>query len=453
MKRIALFCTVLSTLLATPAFALDVDTFETYGDSNALLTVWSGTGGFLNESAELVAAGGASGTNNWMKVYDGGFSVFRSAPNILTPTTAGNYKLSFYYKNGIDGGSPWISLTAVLTQGSSNKVNAVLSPASNPPVVSDWTLYESPIFSLNNTEAISVEFNGNNGSDVSYTIGVDQIILTEIVNPPPVVVASPDDRTLLSRTRTITALASLGSGSYTNVTFDVGNNGSIEHTDATAPYEFVWDTLTAMPQDTSGTVDLKITLTDSASMTGSVIESYIIDNQYNGRQVLVDANMNTFQGTGFGANPPVGFVPFQVESGNAAFGPGPDRNDVADQALKVTFTAGDFTNRYALRSEGDQGAHYGLQNSFWGKGTSCRMYYFSSADNVTYATTSIDAGLVNNANWTFVVDAPATPGLTANDYVSVATHQFAAGDHFWDDVKVEANMAPPAAEVEGWNLY
>jgi hypothetical protein len=458
MKHLAFLCGVLATVAATPALAQDVtvDTFEGYVNQAALDLVWD-TPNNANQAVTLMTSGGADGTPNWLQLTDGGFGFDATGTGLVSPP-AGTYKLSFYYMNGQDEVEMG-ALQVFLAQDGINKITINLGSAE----VTGWTKVESEVVALSGSP-VNMIVKSANGAAMLYRSAFDQFILTPLASVPVVTAVWPDDRIFLSGTETITATATFGSETYTKAEFDIDGDNIIEHTDTTEPFEFAWNT-TAAFNDTSGTKSLTVTITDSMGGTGSVTETYTIDNEFGGREsMVVNGDFSQWQdGTNFGSNVPVGWTT-QLVSPNATFGPSTSSHSPeAGTCLQVRFAGpnnADNTDRYTLRTNAKVGRWRDMQTTWWGKGGFCRLYYFLSTDDgATFATTSQDAGLANDANWVFVVEAPPQnlAAMTDTTQVSLATHSLGIStgtrDAFWDDLTWEGNSIPAGSSVEGWNLY
>lgn len=385
--------------------------------------------------------------------------------DLVTPD-AGDYKLTFSYRNGV-GQQPTENLKVNLLQSGSAVASVSIGNAAQP----NWTLAESGVISLTNSP-VTVEITGNTPATRDVTAHFDRFMLVPVTGGVPLdFTYKPDDRVYLSRTRTITVNPTGGTGPYT-VTFDIGNTGTADHTVSATPYSYTWDTLASVPQDTSRTLNVdtgntpfpvKITVTDSASGTDEVVANYTVDNELDGRVSLVsNGDFSQWQAPDDAGNRlPVGWV----EHPSAAvtiptYGPGPSYAPEAGDALTITFSVSpsDTLDRYSVISQGVAGNYHDLQTTFWGRGAYCRLYYMISTDNgATYATSLQDAGQANASTWTYAVESPVQPntlGLSNPDYrVALGTHIVGLTEHAWDDVTWEGKLIPTDSDVEGWNLY
>lgn len=448
----------LATALATASVSAQdvvVDDFESYVDDASVDAVWKSIAGNGAETVKYRDTGGANGTDKWGWLFDTGYTAGVNAADILPSVTPGTYKLSFYWQNGVEGGNRWRGLKVSVVQGGSPVQVIELDPGAHlEPKITTWQFAETAAFALTGDPvSIRVDSTAGNGALTDYYAAIDEIKLVPIV--APALQVSPPAHTYLSGIEQIVATPAGGTGTYTSVTFDVGNDNSVESTANAAPYTFSWDTLASVPADTSGTVALKVTVTDSNNEQASVIHNYVIDNTNGGREIVISNDFSSFQGTGFGDNIPTGWVLNDPAFTNATYGPGEDRNANPDQALSIAYSTTGYSNRYLLRAEGVQGALHDLQTSYWGKGGSNRVYYLVSTDNeATYVVQDgTHAAQVNNAaGWVFDVGPVQNFGLTASDFITVATHMFLAETGSWDDIVVKANEADDSSVAE-WQFY
>lgn len=481
MKTLSFLCGIALTLAASPLLAQDVviDDFETYSDDMSLRGTWAISGN-ANESVIMGWDGGSTGFG-YMTMLDEAWGISVRASNITTPA-AGNYRMSFEYRNGgMLGYAPMKNLAVKLLQDGTEKASVPL-PADVQDV---WTTVETPIMALS-ASPITIEIVASNGGNppggasgqVNYASAYDSFRLTEIVDTPLEVSVFPDERVYLSRTVTLTATPSFGSGTYTQVEFDVEDDGVVDFVATSAPFEYTWDTLEHVAQGTSRTADtgnspipVKITVTDSASNTESIVENYTVDNRYDGRESLVEnGDFSQWNDPIPGHEPdapqmtiPVGWEENWTTSTKPEIGPAPGRNAAAGDALRIKFVVptdgslNGFPDRYTLRSIGKEGLYRDLQTSYWGRGPYARLYYFVSTDGgVTYRNTSQQASAADGNVWTFALES--TPrnnlGLSQTTHVSLATHQLTVNEHLWDDVvSMGIKIPEDSSSVDGWKLY
>ncbi|MCX7018893.1 MAG: hypothetical protein WCK47_11435 [bacterium] len=448
MRKLLLIWPCVLAVAVAPAADTIIDDFEEYADTAALQAVWVGD---WAETGNLETAGGAAGTNQWCRVdnmdsYQGSLT----ADNITTPPSAGTYKVQFWYQNGIAPGGVMNNFFVYFEQNGTN----VTSFAIPYTATTTWTLAETAVKAFS-ADPITVALVSNNPSGpdpgtTGETAGIDEIKLIPVASIPLTISVWPDNSIWLGGTMAITATPVGGTGSYTKVDFEV--NGTPVFTDPAPPFVYLWDTTAAMPHNTSGTVTLKATVTDSASVTGSYTGAYTVDNRWKGReQMVINNDFSAWTG-----NMPNGWVLFNDGGGNATYGPEPGRDVGSGTCLKVTFALSDYTNRYTLRTVEKIGSWRDVQGWYWGKGSSNRlMLHYSTDSGATWINAYKYAALVNNATWTFGVQTvPQTiAGIADTDWITVCTHQFAAGDNLFDDVYMMGINYSEAANVGGWNLY
>jgi hypothetical protein len=448
-----------------PALAQDVvvDNFESYGGSGDVQIKWT-VNGNAEENAFLGTDGGADSTPNYLIYQDGGFSFAGSGVDLVSPA-AGNYKLSFYYKNGLDA-LPFAGGTVSLIQDGNSKFTFNIPNAAQ----STWTFHETGTLALSGSP-VTIRVTAANGGANFYKAGFDQFILTPVANAPLALNVWPDDRIYLSRTETITATPEFGSGTYTKIEMDVNNDGTVDLTDSSAPFQFTWDTLAAVAQGTSRTLDagsgntplaVKFTVTDSLNGSASTIENYTVDNRFDGREsMIINGDFSQWQPANGAITLPVGWNENWTTSTAPEIGPAPGRDTAAGDCLRIKFGATidpiyGNNDRYAIHTNGKTGNYHDLQTYDWGKGTYCRLYYMVSHDGgATFATSLQSAGEVNSTTWTFAIETTVQNGLGLNDtsQVALGTHQLGTTEHFWDDVVSEGIKYPASSSVGEWKLY
>ena len=449
MRKLVVCIIILAISSLGPA-QTTLDDFESYADDPAIQVEWTGSA-----EATLGLSGGANGTTKWMKLTDADSYQGNLTNSDITTPTAGNYKVTFYYKNGQGGNvaeGPCQDLKLFVKQGGSN-----LASFTIPEAVQDtWTAAETPIFAAT-ASAVEVFISKNNPSGAvppatGDTAAFDEIKLVPVAVVPLSVTVLPSAAIYIGNTQTLTATPAGGSGSYTQVQFDVGNDGSFEGTDTVAPYTFDFNTRTVVAAQGTATVAVKVT--DSAAATQSTVVTYNVDNRWGGRVPMVsNGDFSSFTGSAPN-NLPTGWVEFTVDA-NKAYGPdATSYSPAAGQCLKISFlNASDYTNRYTVRSPGYQGIWLDLQAWYWGKGSSNRLYFCLSTDGLTYTPQMVaPAAAVNNGSWTFVEGTLKNYAMLATDYVCVATHNFALGDSWYDDVKM-MGILDISATVDDWKLY
>ena len=449
--RIVMLCGVLVAAASVSMAQTTLDDFESYADTTALQVEWVGSGQGLSPSLEMT--GGAASSAKWMKMVDAdSYAGSVTAADLGTPA-AGNYKVTFYYKNGDSTDAtkqPAKNLQLFVKQGGNN-----LGSFDIPDTLQEtWTAAETNIFAATATP-IEIFVNKNNPlAPVAPIDGevfaFDQIVLVPVTVVPPTVSLFPGTGFTIGNSVTLTATVGGGSGTFTSVGFDVNNDSTIDFTDNTAPYEFTFDTRTVVPTGI-GTVAINAIVTDSASATGNQLITFNVDNRWGGHEPIV-TNSGFENWT---AGMPDGWVANLLGQGSSASTVAEEPTSyspTAGKSMKITFAASDYTNRYAMRSVARQGKWVDLQTWYWGKGTANRMFYCVSTDGTTWPTPTQTAAGANNASWVLAKGSPMTLTMTDTDYISVMTHNFAAGDTFYDDV-ISWGTKDNSASVDDWKLF
>lgn len=460
MKKVCLV--VALGALVSMAFAQSdtvVDSFESYAANGDVQAKWVGGN---NAVANLGTPGGANSTSKYM-IFDDPDSYAGSltATNIVTPA-AGNYALQFYYKNGAstDATRGYMqNLRVFLQQGGVNKASFDV-PATTQTV---WTLAQTPYATLT-AAPITVYISKNNGSGSVASVGdvsnFDEMKLIYTANPPVQLAASPSSAIVIGGTRTISISLTGGSGVYTQVQFDPGNIGTVAYTDTSAPFTYAWDTTLLVPSFIGkGTASLRVIGYDNAGQQTSQVYTYNIDNRWGGREQFV----TNPEFTGYSSGVPSGWVDNQLGVGTAAATVSADTTP-ADQypggsspCMKINFAASDYTDRYSVRTAEKIGNYVDLQVWYWGRGSSNRLYWMTSPDGSTWTVkNAAPAAQANSAAWTYAEGTLQNTtnqfGTDSTTHFCLVTHNFAAGDSFYDMVNGDGTKNTGAG-VEGWNLY
>jgi hypothetical protein len=440
MKKTALIITIVC--LASFAMAQTVttiDDFESYDNSTSMTLVWDQVANGWG-TAVLLTSGGAESTAKSLENTDAGWTNGVIAIDIMSPPAAGYYKITFYYKNG-QVNIPVNNLTLAVTQGGSFLVSVNLGSA----VQATWAFAETS-FATKTTDPITLTLSGDlNTGAKAYAI--DQIKLVEILSLPVVIDVKPTEAVRLGNTEELAIIPSGGSGTIASVSFDVGNDGSIESTDFSEPFAFTWDTTVAEPAN--GDVDIKIVATDDGGTTGGGVYTYTVENKYAGRMKLVlNGTFDNWTG-----NLPTNWAEFQAVP-NASYGPGDDRDGVTSKSLEITFAATDYVNRYTLRSNSWKGYYRDLQTTAWGKGLSCRLCYCIREDGEsTWENKLSSLHFIQSTIWKYVESPVYDMYTVVNgvDDVAFCTHMYSATCN-WDDVVVRGYDCDIAG-CEDWNIY
>lgn len=427
-----------------------VEDFEGYADTAAMTAAGWGSPGTGYSVLTLETSGGADSSSKYLKVVDPGWGATCTSGNLISIPAAGvYYKVTFWFQNGPTG-NPYKAPMNFVVKVDGVEATRSAQLSQHPTPTTPWTQVSTGYFKPLTTGVISLEMStpSGNGAQANNTFYLDEVVLVQ--EAPPVTVGlnqSPDVWKSGVEPLSISILG--GTEVYTNIKYDIGDNGSFELTGTVAPdYLVSWDTQTDVP--TSGSIPVRVVVTDDAGTTGSAINTYFVDNTYGGRQELcLNGDFSDWTGT-----TPDNWVVNQGVA-NATWGPGDGRDLATSPSLKITFAEGDVDNRYTLRQDKQNvgGVWHNHQVTYWGKGSGCRIFYWSSADGVTFETTSVAAAQVNNASWTFGIGPVRNTVILGGGYNSIATHMFSAGDHFWDDISWKATLIPPPAGVDDWRMF
>jgi len=277
--------------------------------------------------------------------------------------------------------------------------------------------------------------------------------------PPVEGTVYPLSGDIVSGTPTITVIPEGGTGTYTSVSFDVLNNGSIEYTDSTPAdgFTFEWDT-TLLTSARITAVTFGIVITDSASTPGEINPVYGIDNRYGGRvSFVLNGDLEDWTG-----QYPDEWVYLDIDSAGVV--------NAAPAAIIIQETTAPFSGslalgircdanpdpyRYIMATNSFEGTRRDYILQYAGKGGGfCRMYYLESADGTSWISTwhGLNSGSTATV-WNEVIDAPYTPAGSPR-YLSVATHSYGAGTQYWDKVSVTATGVGDLTAVgDFWDLY
>lgn len=453
MKKMLILCSIL-TLLATFSFAQ-----TTLDDFEGAFAGWTGTAGW--PTPLQITTDGANSTAQCMEVQDGGYSatVEKTFTGIVPEN--GDYKVTFYYKNGDQAGKNPLGATGFLRV----KINddSLSQIELSTSVVSTWTAAVTGfVTGLTAGSDIKVTITAQSNATANCEARFDEFVLVK-ETPPVSATVSPRTGYILSSIQTLTVSPNGGSGTYTSVAFDVDDDGSVEYTDSTPGDGFTFDFDTVAYTTTAGNdrvddVAIKVTVTDDTAATGDITPVYDIDNRAAGRKEnIVNGGFETWAGTY-----PDGWYFFDADQNGA-------QNTVSNiavekettdpfagaNALKVTFTLDDYTYRYSMRSEGFSPNSEEFILWFRGKGgEDVRMYYFTSNNGTTWVTTAHGVFSDSSASaWNEGQDAPWSPNSGAL-YFCVATHKFINGAGWWDEVSVTSSTYKPLLSADTmWDLY
>jgi len=353
-----------------------------------------------------------------------------------------------YMATSADSGVTWL-----MAPSFGNPIGGVTNPAND-----SWSKLTASIGGLD--DALTqhrITFH----SFGAYMHWVDDVsLIGNDTTVPPLGAESitPDVKLLLSGTYTLTAVPTGGTGTYNSVKFDIGNNGSYEMTDPSAPYEYVWNTNATQAE--YGTVQVKILVTDSSLATGSTIFTYTVDNRNGGRVELATVNPD-FENWDTGTpSLPLGWVDNQLaaSAGNAIVAQDVGY-DATGKSLEITFTAFDNANRYTLRYVGKQndvGVYTNHQVTYWGKGSPSALMYWKSVDGVTWENANIVAASAGTPGWTLGTgDVAPTIASNIGEWTTFTTMNLQMSE-WYDHLSWKATppfILIPTAASGAWRLY
>jgi|GEM_PF-2464948 len=435
------------------------------------LTNWNGDDGSVNSSPDYTIAietanlntdtAGTKALVQTRNSSDYTFRYFLTSNVIPTLTTGATASFVGYVKGNdtrcymatsADAGVTWL-----MAPSFGNPIGGV----TNPPIDS-WVKLTASIGGLDDAATLHrLTFH-------SFSAGqhwVDDVsLMGNDTTVPPLGVGSitPDVKLLLSGTNTLTAVPTGGTGTYNSVKFDIGNDGSDEATDTTAPYEYIWDTNAS--EAGYGAVQVKVTVTDSSLATGSTIFTYTIDNRNGGRVELATTNPD-FEDWDTGTpSLPIGWVDNQLaaSAGNAVVAQDVGY-DATGKSLEITFTNFDNANRYTLRYVGkqnDSGVYTNHQVTYWGKGAPSALQYWKSTDGTTWENANIVAASAGTPDWTLGIgDVAPVVASNTGEWTTLTTINLQMSE-WYDHLSWKATPpamptpTPKPLSVRGkWDIY
>ncbi len=435
MRKMIVCLGIIVLFAATAIGQTKLDDFET------TCTGWSHTGGW--SVAVWDETDGADGTSKSMEVEDSGWSKGVEKTFSAIVPADGNYKVTFYYKNG-HRDNAWPDLEVQL-----NNANTVSLGSS---VVDTWTADETGVASgLTAGDDVTVTIAGSSSAQADNVCAFDEFYLEEVAVAPIAFTVRPLDGYYVAGTQTIVAEdISGGSETYTQAEFDIGDDGSVEHTDSDPGdgFSYDWDTTSV----SDGAVAVKVTVTDDSSATGNETVNYTVDNTHGREEMVLNGGFESWSGT-----LPDNWTKVDFDSdGNSDDTNSTVTKEIVDpkegnNALKVSFTASDYTYRYTMMSNSFDGDRSDYIAWFWAKGGSdTRMCYFASDDGSAWISTWHIMDPAAGPNWTEFMDTAYTPDPLST-YMSICTHKFSSGDSWWDDVSVTASTIHSG--ISDWDLY
>lgn len=444
-----LLCLSLLTL-ALPAFSqVTLDGFE--GGVNA--AEWT-IAGFGSPAAQYTVSGAAS-TTAAMVLQDNGFSFSATKTYTAVVPTSGNYKVTFFYQNGHEN---------LPMAGLKIQINDVERKAIANGAVTTWTAVETDAFAATAGSNIKFAVVAANGTENVYKMLIDEIKLEPVANLPIQNATQPLNGTHVAGNVVIQVTPSGGSGTFSSVSFDIGNNGSVEHTDSTSGDGFTYNWNTSAGAD--GAVQVKIVTTDNTNFTGERIVTYTVDNA-KGRETLFSSDFETWSG-----GIPNGWTRVDYDAGSASTPAASQPTPVAviseetanpfagSKSLHINYPANPDPHRYTIRSTPFAANRNDYQVSFAYRGGSfTRLAYFQSADGVAWRTTGRLFDPSATAVWGEGINTAYNLGVTSPSSLpqslAIVTHFFGTGDLYIDNVKVAASVQPVqfATAAENWELF
>lgn len=422
-----------------------IDDFEGYASSADVTAAWNITSW---PTVELVENGGADGTAQYVQILDGGWSsgIYREYTGVVPED--GFYKVTFYYQNGhVEGREPVANYQFRVKFGEQQVKFDVPQETTT-----DWVAAETPVIDLTGITDLEIELHANHPGSVDIAYAVDEIYLEAVEEVEIGGVVSPLDGYIVSDIQTIAVTPTGGSGTFTSVDFDIGNNDTIDHTDADGPDVFTYDWDTTEVDD--GEIEIKVIITDDLDNTGELIVTYTVSNALGGRmEYIVNGDFEDWTGD----------YPeeWTLLNANADGDINPDvdvtvikeTEDVikGSNALKISVSTNPDPYRYTMLSNSFPGDRADYILHYWGKGAWARMYYFESHDDGTTWVSTWHGAFAGTAVWTEVMDAPYNPQVPL---LAVATHVFSPGDNLFDNVSVTASTESDIpTHASSWDLF
>lgn len=449
-------------LLASTSFAgaqAVLNTTLLDGFDTNTVTEWTAPTGF---ATILYSNESQTGSGGSLELDDGGFSWEVQKTYTGQLANDGSYRLTFFYQNGPDSNTG--DDAAGLFESADVNLNGIRVADDFIPAVPTeqltWQAVTTDATALTAGD-LTVRFGGDSGDTGGGRIRLllDEITLEELEVLPLLGRTTPVSGAQIDETATITVVPTSGSGTYTSVSFDVGDDDSIEATDNTPGDGFTFDFDTSTLAD--GPVSIAVEITDDSSASNEFVIDYIINNSQ-GVQTIYSENFDdAFVGTPEALPENWTRVDWDGE-GNPASSP---RGTVSQEttepyagagALRIDYGSGsDFTFRYTVVSPTFDGlkANYQISGALRGDGFT-RLYLMVSDDGGTTwelnAASALNPG-ASTAVWTEAVTAPFDSG---SELTRVATHSI-SGDiaSQWDEIVVFASELDALTNANAWDLY
>ena len=262
---ITILCVSMFIILVPKARA-DQNVIVNPGFENGL-SGWSTSQGSAVYSVDSSTSHSGSYSSKGVETNIG--SLGRLYQDVTGLASPGNqYQISGWIKTSSVVGQVVIGLDYVASNGAS-PADGYVNEIGYVTGTQDWTFFQSPVFTLppmpNDANALWFLFDFNNGAGTAWWNDVSLVSISGTTPPPPAaptVSLSPASWALdVGESRTFTATASGGSGSYTNYQWYV--NGQLVESGAqwsSYPYVFLY----------VGTYSVTVAVTDSSGATSAM---------------------------------------------------------------------------------------------------------------------------------------------------------------------------------------
>lgn len=412
--------------------------------------------GFQGETASHLTTDGADGSTASMRLTDDGFSffIFRLFEEVVAAEEDGIYRLTFWYKSDVDNAITNQTMRNFSIQANGVPVGAVTG--GTPGTIENWTFFETDSFLLDELDDLEVRFvAGNGGVDVPWHILVDEVFLEKLEAEPITMAVRPINGDWLGEDTTITVRPNGGTGTYTQVEFDLGNTGTVDATDSVGPEEFTFLLEIPAIAEDGDTIDLRIIVTDSADTVEERVVTYTFVPDA-GRETLFTSDFESWDGL-----VPDGWNLVDIDGGGE-IDPSPDREIAIEtdepfggvgSSLRLTYPTNPNPYRYTFLSdtfESDR-TDYLITAALRATTSFGRIYIFTSQDGDTWVNSfqGLEPGTGNA--WGYYISDPLNIGV--QPYAAIATHFFNPGTFWVDDVIVTSAEEVIETSNPTWDLY
>jgi hypothetical protein len=332
----------------------------------------------------------------------------------------------------------------------------VISGGDPVTAVTTWTAAETGVIALTTADTIEFRVVAGNAALTDYNMLVDEIILVPVLAVPITNKVRPLSTAFVAGTVNLSVVPSGGSGTYTSVGFDIGNDSTIDFTDSTSGdgFTYNWDTTAGA----DGATPVRVITTDDGAVTGETTVTYTVANA-EGRETLFTSDFEAWT-----SGLPDGWTRVDYDNLNPATSIAVPTAVITEEtadayagakALHINYPSQPDPYRYTLLSPPFAADREDYQVSFAYRGGSfTRLAYFGSDDGISWRTMSrlYDPGA--GSVWGEGIDAAWDPGATRPAFFAIATHFFGVGDLYIDSVSVTASAPPPVPlSAKHWELY